>query len=516
MRHRLAAVVALSTVFAAPSFAQALSGPYTVGPGGSYATLAAAISALTTNGVAGPTSFTVLANDAGPISIGPIPGQGAASPVTINGGGFSLTAPGFQFLAFNGCSYVTVADLVFSLGLTAPTALETVSFSAATTNCVVKSCTFLAATTTSGSYSAVRFTGGADNRVEDCDFGGGWEAFNVSTTSNGTILQRNRIRGGGWWIGRIGGPNSIFRNNFVYGSSNYGVSCGLSGSALLATNLKIVNNSFYIVHPQDGSQYCALRWYADAAATTECRNNAVHEVFFATTNGFLMWCSGALRPTVSDNNVFFRVNGLADFYASTNQTLAGWQGLGFDASSVLADPLYLNVGASPPDLHLISGSPCVGLGATLASVTDDIDGSPRSTPYDAGAHEFSSFNLLTFTTSGGGTGDLYIALDLPAAAATEGFLLVSANAAQPLGTGPVLGLWPDAMTWDLLVNPSPLLPGNPLHFAMGSPGFFPTVPFIVSPGILSFLAGQTWDAVVLTLGPGYVYTGASNVQRAAF
>jgi hypothetical protein len=270
------------------------------------------------------------------------------------------------------------------------------------------------------------------------------------------------------------------------------------------------------VHPISSSQYCAIRWYTNQGLGTELVNNAIYDSHPSTANGFAMWCSGAAKPDVSNNNVWHMVNGLSIVYSAANQTLPTWQALGYDLASVQADPLYLNTGASPPDLHLTSGSPCVGLGATVASVTDDIDGSPRSAPYDAGAHEFSSFNILTFTTSGGGVGDLYYALDLPAAAATEGFLLVTASTLQPLGSGPLMGLWPDAMTWDLLVNPSPLFPGNPLHFAMGAPGYFPTVPFVVSPGILSFLGGQTWDAVVITLGPGFVFTGASNVARAAF
>jgi hypothetical protein len=497
--------------------AQALSGAYTVGPGGSYPNIGAAGTALITNGVSGPVVFTVTANDVGPWTLTAFAGQGPSNPVVFDGGGsITVSAAGTNIITLNGCANVTFKGFVASVPTTSPTTLETVLVTGASTDCVFDGCTILTSATASGSYTPFRMSGGTNTTIRNCHFGGGYEAFNIGTTVGGTTIERCRILGGGFWIARMGGPNSTLRNCFIYGGSNYGVSCGLSGSTLAAANLKVHNNSFYIVHTAASAQYCSLRWYSDASLNTEVYNNAIHEFHPAVGSGYVMWCSGVLRPTVMNNNVFNLVNGISLVSSSGNQTLPTWQALGFDLASVQADPLFLNVGSSPPDLHLTSGSPCVGAGATLPSVVDDIDGSPRSAPYDVGAHEFSSFNILTFTTSGGGTGDLYYALDLPAAAATEGFLLVTADATQPLGSGPAFGIRPDAMTWDLLVNPSPLFPGNPLHFAMGAPGYFPTVPFVVSPGILSFLGGQTWDAVVITLGPGFVFTGASNVARAAF
>jgi hypothetical protein len=120
-------------------------------------------------------------------------------------------------------------------------------------------------------------------------------------------------------------------------------------------------------------------------------------------------------------------------------------------------------------------------------------------------------NDLTATTTGGGTGDLTIALTAIAAGSTEGYVLVTSVANNPLGTGPVFGIYPDSLTWGGLQ--APLTLGNPLHFAVGFTGFFPDTPFIVPPGALSFLAGQTWDAVAVLLGPALDYKGRSAVRR---
>ncbi len=120
-------------------------------------------------------------------------------------------------------------------------------------------------------------------------------------------------------------------------------------------------------------------------------------------------------------------------------------------------------------------------------------------------------NIFTATTTGGGAGDLTLSLTAINAAATEGYIFLSQTATGPLGAGPFLGLVPDALTWSGFGVP--MAPGNPLHFPIGIPGIFPDQPFVVPPGTLVSLAGQTWDSVVLVLGSGQTYVGRSSVQR---
>ena len=70
---------------------------------------------------------------------------------------------------------------------------------------------------------------------------------------------------------------------------------------------------------------------------------------------------------------------------------------------VTSDPLFVNEGASPPDLQLQAGSPCIGAGKTIAAVTVDFAGTSRSAPYDIGA--------FVFTSGGGGGGTSFTSND---------------------------------------------------------------------------------------------------------
>jgi hypothetical protein len=122
-------------------------------------------------------------------------------------------------------------------------------------------------------------------------------------------------------------------------------------------------------------------------------------------------------------------------------------------------------------------------------------------------------NILNVATSGGGVGDLAVSLTMISPAAASGFTLISADTAATLGSGPVLGIYPDLTTWSILIE-IPVAPGNPLHFLTGYPGLFPDAPLNVAPGTLSFLSGQTWDFVaLLTDASGFGYVGRSNVVR---
>ncbi len=500
MRPALAVVVLLLIAVASPA---QLSGAYTVGgAGASYPDLAAALADLQAIGVSAPVQFTVQTSQTGPWTIGAFAGQGPANPVFITGGGTAvLSSATLPALTLSGCSDVTID------GFSATFALGTaISVAGTTASCTFQYCFFSMPTATSGSATVFSITGGTNCAIRDSDFGGGWEAFNVSA-GDGLVIERCRVQGGGWWICEVAGTNTTFRNNFVWGVSNYGFR-GSAGS----TNLRVHNNSFYIAHPTGGSQYCSLRWYS--STYSEVYNNAFHEIH-VPTNGYIMWCSGLLRPTVMNNNVYHIVNGINLMYWNgAAHSLASWQASGMDSASVQADPLFTNLLSTPPDLHLQYGSPCTDAGLTIATVVDDIDGMPRIGAYDIGADETVPRNVLTVTTGGAGAGDLFLSLTAIDAGVTEGYLLLSAQTMAAAGTGPFFGMWPDALTWTGVL--SPLATGNPLHFPVGPAGVFPDVPIVAPPGTLSSLAGQTWDTRVILFTAPSVYSAMSNLVRVAW
>lgn len=118
---------------------------------------------------------------------------------------------------------------------------------------------------------------------------------------------------------------------------------------------------------------------------------------------------------------------------------------------------------------------------------------------------------LIGTTSGGGAGDLSLSIINLPAGVTEGFTIVTGSPIGTIGSGPMFGIWPDAVTFQGIGTQAAV--GNPLHFVAGVPGIFPDAPLAVPAGTLSFLAGQVWDAAVVALAPGLTYLNHTNVVR---
>jgi hypothetical protein len=103
-------------------------------------------------------------------------------------------------------------------------------------------------------------------------------------------------------------------------------------------------------------------------------------------------------------------------HCNTNDyaTLAGWQAAtGQDATSLNVDPLYVNPGGAPVDLHVAPNSPAINAGLPIG-VTNDFDGNLRSTATPTiGADEYIAdytlvpgYNQISGSSSGGGTNAL--------------------------------------------------------------------------------------------------------------
>jgi hypothetical protein len=132
------------------------------------------------------------------------------------------------------------------------------------------------------------------------------------------------------------------------------------------------------------------------------------------------------------------------------------------------------------------------------------------------ASEVNSYAVLTAATSGGGIGDLTFGLSIQSPLVTEGYLLVTDQATQPVGSGPLIGIYPSALTWPIFSVPASY--GNPFHFLSAWPPSgvaFPDTALNVPPGTLSFLAGQTWDVGYALLSAG-VYLEHTAIVRLAW
>ncbi len=391
MKSELSLAVAALFSLAAALPAQ-LSGTYAVGVGGNYPDIAAAVTALNTSGVSGPVTFLVTTSDnSGPWTISAFTGQGAANPVLFDALG-PITIGGAQpLLTLTGCASVTFRGFNGTFAATpSPFVIN-----AGTTDCVFTGCDFQAAVATSG-QAVFSLVGGSGCRFEDMSFGGGYEALYAQAGNDGTTVERCRITGGGFWTMRIDGTNFKLVNNFISGTSNYGIRAGTN-----CTNLKIWHNSVYSFHPANaGSQYCTLRWYASAAGT-EVVNNIFYDDY-PSAMGNNMWCSGANRPTLMDYNCLWsNAAGYTPVYASGAQTFATWQALGFDVNSIAADPQFVAPGATPADLTLQASSPCAQTGTFLIPVLTDFFQAPRTPPVSMGAHEEDGMTA-SYTVIGAG------------------------------------------------------------------------------------------------------------------
>jgi len=122
---------------------------------------------------------------------------------------------------------------------------------------------------------------------------------------------------------------------------------------------------------------------------------------------------------------------------------------------------------------------------------------------------------LSMTTSGGGVGDLSAEILNMPAMTSEGFTLLSFDTSGPVGLGPVFGIYPDPLTWQ--VATSPPAPTNPLHFvAPFVPGNYPLAPFTYPPGALTSFTGMSLDGQVVALDAGFNVLGATAVSRLTF
>jgi hypothetical protein len=118
---------------------------------------------------------------------------------------------------------------------------------------------------------------------------------------------------------------------------------------------------------------------------------------------------------------------------------------------------------------------------------------------------------LQLVTSGGGVGDLFYQVSNLPVGTVEGYTLISlvptSTFAVPFGEGPLLGIWPDSVTFLILSSPAAL--GDPFHWISPAGGFFPDSPIAVGPGTLTQFAGLTFECSAVALDATRAIIGVS-------
>ena len=268
--RRCAIPLIIGLLYLAPSAFAQLSGSYTIGSGGNYASFTAAVTALTTSGVSGPVTFSVLSGTYNEqITIPAITGASATNTITFDGGTgnaatrvltYTATTAYSPTVTLNGADYLIFKNL--TIRAASPTYGQGVLFTNSAdyneiSNCVIEVSPtttdnevvgILACSTTS--YSATGDYGNY-NLIKDNTITGGYYGirWNGSATTDYTTAVGNQFTGNtltewyyyGMYLYYIGGSLVVSRNNAVQRTSGTSITTS-SGYA------------YYIYYPNDGPE----------------------------------------------------------------------------------------------------------------------------------------------------------------------------------------------------------------------------------------------------------------------
>ena len=232
-----------------------------------------------------------------------------------------------------------------------------------------------------------------------------------TTFTNNTLESNSTYTGSnyGAYFTYCDNDLNVTGNKIVVGPDNYGYGMYFSncdGTALASA--RVENNMASVGNPLSASTSYGM--YMTNCSYMEISFNSVYvrsegtssRAFYATSGGlnrlhnnnFVMegpgyagYFASNYSISESDNNNFFTTGNNLMYHGGGNQaTLADYQAAsGLDVNSLSTDPLY----QSFEDLHVCNDT-LDGAGTPIATVTVDIDGSPRdaATP-DIGADEFA-------------------------------------------------------------------------------------------------------------------------------
>jgi hypothetical protein len=181
--------------------------------------------------------------------------------------------------------------------------------------------------------------------------------------------------------GKVAGY-TIARNNVIYHALYVGISIGGYASTVGGTDhCTIVNNTLW----DDGTHSGGV---GELQIQYHATNNTIeNNIMYASTTGYLIYdfTSNTSNPAVLDYNLYYTTVGagssLWDWQAKSITGYSSYQSAShMDAHSPFADPQFVNISSTPPNLDILSSSPAVNAGANLGSSVVgllDYAGNPR-------------------------------------------------------------------------------------------------------------------------------------------
>ena len=423
-----------------------LSGTFTIGSGGTYASFTDAVSALNSQGVSGSVVFNVLTGVYDEqFEIGTINGvsgsnrvsfqaqTGNAADVTLQ---FSQTAGANYIIRMNGSDYITFQNLTFTASGTSYGRIIVLGDNS--DNNTVSNCVFsgAAVNTTSDAFSAVYCapttnTSDAvtisDNVFNDVSVGVYFNGVNYLTLASGIQVTNNTFTHVRRGIVLNYHLAPVISGNVIQSDGDRGIEVQYGNSAMQITKNRIdlantygiyllyctggtppagtpglTANNFITVRAENGRGIYNLygnykNFYHNSVNMTAGVNshafedngssgniNVVNNIFAAPAGGYAYYVNTPAAIANSNYNDHYTTGARLAYWNGDRADLAAFQSASQkEINSFATNPGY----RSATDLHATSAL-IDSAGTPLAEVTDDIDGNPRDAAYPSiGANE---------------------------------------------------------------------------------------------------------------------------------
>ncbi len=235
----------------------------------------------------------------------------------------------------------------------------------------------------SGDRPVIRGNVVHDNNANGIHMNGDLSQGGDGLISN-ALVERNTVYGngaaGGSGINMDGVTDSVVQDNLLYDNHASGISLYRIDGATGSTGNLVVNNT--IVEASDA------RWCVNinnGSTGNTVLNNVLYN--YHSFHGVITIDASSQTSFTSDHNTV-----MDRFSADGGNTvigLAAWQGLGYDAHSVVATPaqLFLDPGV---DFRLRDPGPAIDAGTATDAPNHDLQGNPRPVGggFDIGAYEW--------------------------------------------------------------------------------------------------------------------------------
>lgn len=208
----------------------------------------------------------------------------------------------------------------------------------------------------------------------------------------GALVERNTIHGngatGGSAINCDGVEYSVIRNNLIYDNLAHGISLFKGNGRFASHNCDVLYNTI-LLPVERGSR--GEGWGINISNDGSVSNRVIGNIIYNANpaEGSIHVPEAARDGFSSDYNIVTERFTTDTYPVSTVFGFYQWQGLGYDAHSMIAVPEELFISVLSNDYQLATNSPALDAGLPVVLVTNDLERlrRPQGLGYDIGSYE---------------------------------------------------------------------------------------------------------------------------------